>query len=50
MLTCASDLIPDNPYPRQMSQGILALEHLLDSGYIPSQVPICHMRFYQEHV
>ncbi|KAL5363161.1 alpha/beta-hydrolase [Aspergillus floccosus] len=32
------DLIPDNAYPRQMSQGILALEHLLDSGYKPSEI------------
>ncbi len=45
MLTCASDLIPDNAYPRQMSQGILAFEHLLDSGYKPSEVPLCHLRF-----
>jgi hypothetical protein len=33
-----SDLIPANPYPRQMSQGISALKHLLNSGYTPSEV------------
>ncbi|CAI7628592.1 unnamed protein product [Penicillium manginii] len=33
-----SDLIPANPYPRQMSQGISALKHLLNSGYTPSEI------------
>ncbi|KAL3478868.1 Alpha/Beta hydrolase protein [Aspergillus californicus] len=32
------DLIPANPYPRQMTQGIFALKHLLDSGYEPSDI------------
>lgn len=36
-----SDLIPANPYPRQMSQGILALRYLLDSGFAPSKVGFC---------
>ncbi|KAL3455132.1 Alpha/Beta hydrolase protein [Aspergillus heterothallicus] len=34
------DLIPDNPYPRQMTQAILAFELLLASGYSPSQIII----------
>lgn len=33
-----SDLIPAKPYPRQMTQAILALEHLLACGYSPSDV------------
>ncbi|KAL4984470.1 alpha/beta-hydrolase [Aspergillus falconensis] len=32
------DLIPAHPYPRQMTQGILALKHLLTSGYKPSDI------------
>ncbi|KAL4959075.1 Alpha/Beta hydrolase protein [Aspergillus stella-maris] len=32
------DLIPAHPYPRQMIQGILALKHLLNSGYRPSDI------------
>ncbi|KAL2817919.1 alpha/beta-hydrolase [Aspergillus cavernicola] len=32
------DLVPANPYPRQMTQGILALKHLLASGYRPSEI------------
>ncbi|KAL4801252.1 Alpha/Beta hydrolase protein [Aspergillus unguis] len=34
----AYDLIPGHTYPRQMSQAILALEHLEASGYKPSQI------------
>lgn len=33
-----ADLIPTNPYPRQMLQATLAFEHLLASGYKPSDV------------
>lgn len=36
------DLIPSNPHPRQMSQGIFAFEYLIDLGYKPSEVVICH--------
>lgn len=36
--TYCSDLVPTNPYPRQMTQGIFALNHLLDNGYRPSDV------------
>jgi hypothetical protein len=35
------DLIPDNPYPRQMVQAIFALRHLLSMGYKPSEVRVC---------
>ncbi|OQE37300.1 hypothetical protein PENCOP_c010G01413 [Penicillium coprophilum] len=31
-------LVPANPYPRQMIQGIFALRHLLASGYRPSDI------------
>lgn len=44
------DLIPTNPYPRQMLQAILAVEHLVRSGYKPAdvclilyQIPICQL-------
>lgn len=40
ILTDFPNLIPVNRYPRQMLQGILALEHLVDLGYRPSQVLI----------
>lgn len=36
--THCSDLIPTNPYPRQMMQGIFALDNLLACGYRPSDV------------
>lgn len=36
--TYFSDLIPAKPYPRQMTQAILALEHLLACGYSTSDV------------
>ncbi|PLB54516.1 alpha/beta-hydrolase [Aspergillus steynii IBT 23096] len=32
------DLVPANPYPRQMMQGIFALKHLFALGYKPSDV------------
>ncbi|KAH8697700.1 catalytic protein [Talaromyces proteolyticus] len=32
------DLIPANPYPRQMMQSIFALKHLLAFGYKPSDI------------
>ncbi|KAL4820743.1 alpha/beta-hydrolase [Aspergillus spinulosporus] len=32
------DLVPDNPYPRQMMQSIFALKHLLASGYKSSDI------------
>ncbi|OJI97979.1 hypothetical protein ASPVEDRAFT_49853 [Aspergillus versicolor CBS 583.65] len=32
------DLVPSNPYPRQMIQGIFALNHLLHNGYRPSDI------------
>ncbi|KAJ5338486.1 hypothetical protein N7452_005214 [Penicillium brevicompactum] len=44
LLTHNGDLIPENRYPRQMSQGILALEHLLNSGYEPSQVTMVYIK------
>ncbi|KAL2853404.1 Alpha/Beta hydrolase protein [Aspergillus pseudoustus] len=34
------DLIPENPYPRQVNQAILGFEHLLASGYAPSEIVI----------
>ncbi|OJJ76868.1 hypothetical protein ASPBRDRAFT_190214 [Aspergillus brasiliensis CBS 101740] len=32
------DLIPTKRYPRQMTQGIFALQHLLANGYRPSDI------------
>lgn len=31
-------LAPDNPYPKQMKQAILAFQHLLANGYHQSNV------------
>jgi hypothetical protein len=40
ILTDFPNLIPVNRYPRQILQGILALEHLVGLGDRPSQVLI----------
>lgn len=45
-IDCA-DLIPANPYPRQMTQGIFALRHLLTSGYRPSDVRLLQVYLFQ---
>lgn len=38
VITDSLDLVPDNPYPRQMTQATLALKYLLKRGYSPSDV------------
>jgi hypothetical protein len=50
ILTHFPDLIPANPYPRQMLQGILALEHLIELGYKPSEVSVCHIKIINQHL
>lgn len=48
--TCidCTNLIPANPYPRQMTQGIFALRHLLTSGYRPSDVRLPQPTFFNK--